>query len=73
MVEPSAASILGSPLGNTDSIPAALQEKVISLQIMGDRLQSLSAHDSILLLCNSFAIPKLLYILRTSPSFLSPA
>ena len=38
---------------------------------MGDRLQYISAHDGILLLRNSFSIPKLLYTLRTSPCFLS--
>ena len=38
---------------------------------MGDRLQYITAHDGILLLRNSFSIPKLLYILRTSPCFLS--
>ena len=40
---------------------------------MGDRLQHVSAHDALLLLRNSFAIPQLLYLLRTSPSFLSPS
>ena len=38
---------------------------------MGDRLQLLSAHDAILLLKHSFALPKLLYCLRTAPCFLS--
>ena len=36
-----------------------------------ERLQYLFAHDAILLLRHSFAIPKLLYSLRTSPCFLS--
>ena len=40
---------------------------------MGDRLQQVRAHDAILLLRHSFAIPKLLYTLRTSPCFLSPS
>ena len=40
---------------------------------MGDRLVHLSSHDAILLLKHSFAIPKLLYNLRTLPCFLSPA
>ena len=39
---------------------------------MGERLQHLSSHDALLLLRHSLAIPKLLYILRSSPSFLSP-
>ena len=43
------------------------------LRTMGDRLQHISAHDALLLLRNSFAIPQLLYLLRTSPSFLSPS
>ena len=43
-----------------------------SLSVMGDSLKHFSAHDSLLLLRNSFSIPKLLYTLRTSPWFLSP-
>ena len=33
----------------------------------------LHMHDALILLRNSFSIPKLLHILRTSPAFLSPA
>jgi len=73
VVDPSDADLLGSPLGNVNSISASLQGKIDSLQVMGDRLQHFSAHDALLLLRNSFSIPKLLYTLRTSPSFLSPA
>ncbi len=29
----------------------------------------LTAHDALVLLCNSFSLPKLLYILRTAPCF----
>ena len=39
----------------------------------GDKLQHLSAHYTILFLKHSFALPKLLYNLRTSPCFLSLA
>ena len=38
---------------------------------MGDRLTHFRRHDALLLLRHSFAIPKILYILRTSPCFLS--
>ena len=38
---------------------------------MGDRLSYLHAQDALLLLHHSFAIPKLLYTLRTAPRFLS--
>ncbi len=40
---------------------------------MGERLHHISAHDALILLRNSFAIPKLLYTLRTAPCFHSPA
>ena len=55
-----------------DSISNTLCEKVNLLQIMGDRLQYLHSHDTILLLRHSFALPKLFYVLHTSPYFLSP-
>ena len=43
------------------------------LQVMGERLKYLCTHDSLLLLRNAFANPKLMYLLRTSPCFLSPS
>ena len=72
VTKPEHASLLGSPLGDLESVSEAIRDKTKSLQIMGDRLQYLHAHDAILLLRRSFAIPKLLYTLRTSPCFLSP-
>ena len=42
------------------------------LRLMGDRLCLLHSHDVLLLLRHSFSIPKILYILRTAPCFLSP-
>ena len=38
---------------------------------MGARFTHLSAHDALILLRHSFAIPKLRYLLRTAPCFLS--
>ena len=72
VTEPEHASILGSPLGDLEFISEAIRDKTKSLQILGERLQYLHAHDAILLLRHSFAIPKLLYTLRTSPCFRSP-
>ena len=69
--DPSSAYLLGSPLGDVACISAALRAKVASLSVMGERLRLLTAHDSILLLRYSFAIPKLLYLLQTAPCFLS--
>ena len=71
VVDLSCASLLGSPIGDENSISDAISRKTSLLQTMGERLQHISVHDSLLLLRNSFAIPKLLYLLRTSPSFLS--
>ena len=70
---PSDASLLGSSVGNISSINNILEEKTALLKKMGNRLVHLSFHDTILLLKHSFAIPKLLYNLRTSPCFPSPA
>ena len=38
---------------------------------MGKRLQLLSSHDALLLVQHSLSIPKVLYILRTAPCFLT--
>lgn len=46
-----------------------IQEKVEALERLGERLKRLTAHDALLLLRNCFALPKLLYILRTAPCF----
>ena len=42
------------------------------LELMGYMLRYLHSNDAINLLRHSFAIPKMLYILRTSPCFASP-
>ena len=49
-------------------LPSVLKSDI---SVIGDHLQSLTAHDSIILLRYSLAIPKLMYILRTAPCFLS--
>ena len=71
VTSPENASLLGSPIGDISNISATILEKIRMLETMGDRLKFLFSHDAILLLRNSFAIPKLLYNLRTSPCFLS--
>ena len=71
VTKPDCATLLGSPLGDVECISHTIQEKTASLRIMGDRLSFLHAQDALLLLHHSFAIPKLLYTLRTAPCFLS--
>ncbi len=64
-------SLLGSPLGDIVSIDRAVKEKLEALKVMGSRFQHISAHDALTLLRHSFSIPKLRYLLRTAPCFLS--
>ena len=64
VTSPEHATLLGSALGNVESVSRSIWEKTKMLEVMGDRLQHLHAHDAILLLCHAFAIPKLLYSLR---------
>ena len=72
VIDPASASLLGSPIGDTDSTSDAIFRKTQLLRTMGEKLQYVSAHDALLLLRNSLAIPKLLYLLRSSHCHLSP-
>jgi hypothetical protein len=72
VVYPAKATLLGSLIRDLSSVSDVLRTKADMLRKMGDRFQHLSAHDATLLLKHSFALPKLLYNLRTSPCFLSP-
>ena len=53
------------------SVDRAVKEKLEALKIMGSRFHHISAHDTLTLLRHSFSIPKLRYLLRTAPCFLS--
>ena len=63
------AELLRSPIGEVKSIDKALAQKLEALKTMGNKLQHLHRHDALLLLRHSFALPKVLYILRTAPCF----
>ena len=67
----SCASLLGTPIGDLQSIERCLRDKLEKLGVLGDRLHLLSSHDALLILRHSLCIPKVLYILRTAPCFLS--
>ena len=71
VVNPADATLLGSPIGDIGSITVAVDAKTTMLKCLRERLHYLSSHDAYLLLRHSLAIPKLLYLLRTSPCFLS--
>ena len=68
----SQATLLGSPIGGQECIDHTIAEKVDMLERMGSRLHAVSSHDALLLLWHSFTIPKVLYVLRTAPCFISP-
>ena len=72
VIDPSRATLLGSPIGGSSSISAVLESKSKMLRRMSDRLQFLPTHDAYLLLRHCFALPKLLYVLRSAPCFTSP-
>ena len=58
--------LLGSPL--TDSgIPSAIDSKRKILERMVDRLSKMNSHQAYYLLRNSLSIPKLSYLLRSTP------
>ena len=63
-------TLLGAPLGNIDMIDSTIAVKVKKLNLIGERLRHLSSQDTLLILRNSIAIPKVLYILRTAPCYL---
>ena len=48
---------------------AVFVDKVDMLRCLGDWLKFLSAHDALILLRNCYALPKLMYVLRTAPCF----
>ena len=64
--------IMESLLCIIHSVSEALTTKVNQLKRMVDRLKFLLFLDAILLSKHSFSLSKLLYNLRTAPSFLSP-
>ena len=60
--------ILGSPIA-TQGLRSEIQSKLNSLKRMVSRLSQIDQHQAFVLLKNSFAIPKLTYLLRSSRAF----
>ena len=71
VVSRSQATLLAAPIGDIISIDTCILDKITKLEIMGERLSLLSSHDSLLLLRHSLCIPKIMYVLRTAPCFIS--
>ena len=65
-------TLLGAPILEGRAVDNALQDKIATLERSITRLSKLQSHDALCLLKNSLAMPKLLYILRTSPCVNNP-
>ena len=71
IVDPSCATLLGSPLGNATALHSCLESKAHQLKLISDHLCHLESHNALILLRHALAIPKLLHILCSSPAFCS--
>ena len=60
--------LLGSPLAST-AIRPQLQHKLSIFKAMTEKLSLLDRHPAFFLLKNCFSMPKLMYLLRSSPIF----
>jgi len=65
-------SLLGAPVLKGKAQDKAIQDKIDDLTRAVERLKHVQAHDALVILKNSLAIPKLLYLLRTSQCSDSP-
>ncbi|GAV03777.1 hypothetical protein RvY_14157 [Ramazzottius varieornatus] len=61
-------TLLGAPV-ISEAIPSVLEKKIRQAELMTTRLEKISAHQALFLLKNCLSLPKLLYILRCSPTF----
>ena len=64
------ACLLGSPL-SPEGVDAALMAHATQLKEIGPRLGRLSSHEAFYMLKTCFAIPRLLFLLRSAPAFAS--
>jgi len=64
------ATLLGSPI-DARGVDPALAAKREQLEGVIPRLKKMAAHEAFYLLRSCFAIPRLLYLLRSAPCFAS--
>jgi len=65
-VDKAKMTLLAAPVLKGSAQDAAIKHKIDDLSRAIERLTLLQAHDALIILKNSLAIPKLLYLLRTS-------
>ena len=61
-------TLLGAPIF-PEAIDDILQPKLDDLILMVERLKTIDAHDALFLLKSAYAIPKLMYFIRSAPTF----
>ena len=67
--------LLGSPIGPTDSpdqLSRSVEIRLEQIATFGQRLQDLCSHHRLFLLKHCVGVPRLLYLIRSSPCFLAP-
>ena len=67
--------LLGSPIGPIDSpdqLSGSVEIRLEQIATLGQSLQGLSSHHRLFLLKHCVGIPRLLYMIRSSPCFLAP-
>ena len=69
--DPEDLTVLGSSIGS-NALRSSMQEKLSSSVRLCQRLKFLHRHDAYFLLKNCLLMPKLLYLLRTAPTFNEP-
>ncbi len=63
--------LLGAPLKD-EALPSALLKKTEKVKLLVDRLPNLQAHTTLFILKNSISIPRLVHLLRCSPTWKVP-
>ena len=71
-VSPELATHLDSPIGGQERMEESIHEQGEALKAMRNRLRYMHTHDAFCLLRHAFALPKVLYTLRTLSSFQFP-
>ncbi|KAL7676016.1 hypothetical protein ACOME3_002273 [Neoechinorhynchus agilis] len=65
------ADILGSPIGNLSNLETFLSKAIDQLRLTAARLLHIARHDALFILSRCLSLPKIAYLLRTSPCFRS--
>ena len=65
------AVLLGSPIGSRPCLDGTIKTKIDNLQILGGRIKLLQTHDAMCLLRSAFTLPRVLFLLCTTPCFQS--